>query len=70
MNQLLTDILPLLWGFFAGLVLGALLAYSSGHRKGFQEALQAKSREETSRSFAEFLNSISRAGGQSHEESE
>ncbi len=68
MSQIAIDqILPLLWAFFAGLVLGGFLFYSSGHRKGFHEAVQQRSREETARAFAKFFNNnIGTGGGQGH----
>ncbi|MFZ0931695.1 MAG: hypothetical protein WAN11_24060 [Syntrophobacteraceae bacterium] len=61
MNQLVIDtasIFPLLWAFLAGFISGGIFFYPSGRRKGVQEALREKTREETARAFAQYINNI------------
>lgn len=66
MGQLVIDtasILPLLWAFLAGLMLGGAYFHSLGRRKGFQEALQERDREETARAFAQYINNLAQGAG-------
>lgn len=65
MHQIVIDtasIFPLLWAFFAGLILGGLWFYSLGRRRGLQDAVQEKNRADTARAFAEYINDIARRG--------
>ena len=63
MNQLIIDttsIFPLLWAFLAGFISGGIFFYSAGRRRVVQETLQEKTREETARAFAQYINNIAK----------
>ena len=54
--------------FTLGFLLGGVSFYSSGRRRGFEEATEQKNREAAAQAFASYIQNIARGGshGQSN----
>lgn len=64
------SLIPLLWAFVLGILLGWIASYQTAFKRGYEQAIQERNRELSAQAFAEYLHSLSQGVRNEPSESE
>lgn len=57
-----SSLIPLLWAFALGIILGCIVVYPMAQKKGYEKAIEEKKQEVTAQAFTQYLQSLTQGG--------